>query len=102
MNQSANQNIGAHPQNYSGQLQRLQNTGGPQNINGQLLRILNTSMLPLRRQSVASLSTGTFISVQRYTDLINGTDPFTTIQSEENSFPQSTQFSTLFSGVSFP
>ncbi|CAG8440307.1 12160_t:CDS:1 [Dentiscutata heterogama] len=102
MNQSANQNIVAHPQNYSGQLQRLQNIGGPQNINGQLRRNLNISMHPLRHQNAASLFTGTLIAIQRYTDLINGADPFTTIQGIENPSPQSTQFLTLFSGVSFP
>ncbi|CAG8565336.1 10409_t:CDS:1, partial [Dentiscutata heterogama] len=83
------------------QLQWLQNIGGPQNANGQLQRTTNNSMLPMRPHNIANLFTGT--SVQQYTDLINGTNPFTGAHGVENPPPQNSEFTTqLFLGGSFP
>ncbi|CAG8811273.1 5041_t:CDS:1, partial [Cetraspora pellucida] len=77
MNQSGAQIINAQLQPNNGQLQRPQNIGGPQNGNGQFQGSLNIGRQTLRPQN---LFNHTSISVQYYTDLVEGTNPFTRTQ----------------------
>ncbi|CAG8805749.1 19695_t:CDS:1, partial [Gigaspora margarita] len=72
MNQPANQTISAQRQNNN-QLQGSYNFGGPQ----------NTGALSQRT-----------VDVQRYTDLVGGTDLFTRTQDIESQSTQGAQFST--------
>ncbi|KAF0540712.1 hypothetical protein F8M41_006331 [Gigaspora margarita] len=105
MNQSTNRYIGAQPQINNGQSQRFQNTnnGGPQTTNGQFQGALNVGVQLPRLQNIANRFNRNFIANQKYSDLLNGTNPFTSMQSIGNLPQEDTQFSTLiFSGISFP
>ncbi|KAF0449280.1 hypothetical protein F8M41_002541 [Gigaspora margarita] len=100
MSQSTNQIISVHLQNNNGQLQRPQNFGGPRNANGRFQRTTNIGMLPIRHQNAANLFSSVFPTVQQYTDLISGADPFIRTQAPS---PHNNRFSTLlFLGDSFP
>ncbi|CAG8794209.1 21516_t:CDS:2 [Dentiscutata erythropus] len=90
MNHSTNH---AQPQN-NGQLQGSYNVSGPQNAGGLFQRTLNTGTHS-RPQNTVNIIVNTFIDVQRYIDLVEGTDPFTKTQGIENSQSQDVQFSTL-------
>ncbi|RIB25093.1 hypothetical protein C2G38_2166825 [Gigaspora rosea] len=75
-------------QNNNGPIQRPQNIGGSQSANSQFQRLQNAD---------------DSIAIQKHTDLVNGTYPFTETQDAENQTQPSIQFPTmLFLGSSFP
>ncbi|CAG8479946.1 41728_t:CDS:2 [Gigaspora margarita] len=93
-NKPANQNFAVQRQNNNRQLQRLQNTGN-------LQRALNTGRQAAGSQNTQNLFIDTFTPVQRYNDLVGGSNPFFSAQDVEIS-PQNTQYSMhLFSGFFF-
>ncbi|KAF0540713.1 hypothetical protein F8M41_006332 [Gigaspora margarita] len=105
MNQSINRNIGAQPQINNGQPQRFQNTnnGGPQTANGQFQGALNIGVQLPRLQNTTNRFNRNFIANQKYSDLVNGTNPFSSMQGIGNLPQEDAQFSTLiFSRISFP
>ncbi|CAG8683437.1 136_t:CDS:1, partial [Dentiscutata heterogama] len=94
MSHSTNQSVSAQPQN-NGQPQGSYNVSGPQNAGGLLQRTLNTGTQSSRPQNTVNIIVHTFIDVQRYTDLVEGTDPFTKTQGIETPQSQDVQFSAL-------
>ncbi|CAG8845613.1 362_t:CDS:1, partial [Gigaspora margarita] len=85
MNQSTNQAFGVQQRNNNRQLQRPQNTGNFQ-------RALNTGGQAPGPQNIPNLFIDTYTSVQRYNDLVGGSNPFIRTQDVEISL-QSTQVS---------
>ncbi|RIB17885.1 hypothetical protein C2G38_2186161 [Gigaspora rosea] len=70
MNQSTNRNIGV----------QLQINNGPQTANGQFQGALNINVQLLRLQNTANRFNRNFIANQTYSDLVNGTNPFASMQ----------------------
>ncbi|CAG8509473.1 8062_t:CDS:1, partial [Gigaspora margarita] len=85
MSQSTNQTFGVQQQSINRQLLRPQNTGN-------LQRALNTGRQAPRPQNTPNLLIDTYISEQRYNDLVGGSTPFARTQSIEIS-PEGTQIS---------